>query len=75
MNRKPPDLNDTILTLIRDHMTNHGYPPSVGELVGATGAGRATVHARLQQLQRDGRIRITPGRARAITIIEEGAPE
>ena len=61
---------DDVLDLIRAHVIEYGYPPSIGDLAKATRSGRATIHGRLRQLHNDGRITITPGRARAITINE-----
>ena len=72
MKRQPADLNEAILDIIESHTREHGYPPSIGDIARATKAGRATVHARLNQLQAEGSIVKEPGRARTIRIIRDG---
>lgn len=61
---------DMVLELIRQHIDDTGYPPSIRWLAYQTLTPQTTVYERLRQLVADGRIRREPGRARAITIID-----
>jgi repressor LexA len=70
------EMRETIMEFIAAHVETHGYPPStreIGEWVGLTST--ATVHEHLRILQRQGRLRATPGKARTLTLVpQEVAP-
>jgi repressor LexA len=62
-----------ILDVIRDAVTDRGYPPSIreiGEAVGLTST--SSVHSQLEALQRKGFIRRDPTKPRAIEVHLEG---
>jgi SOS-response transcriptional repressor LexA len=65
---------DQVLALIRTHITQHGYPPSIRWLAEAADTSPTTAFDRVEELEREGRIIRVPNRARAITI-NEGDPE
>jgi repressor LexA len=64
-----------ILGVIREAVTDRGYPPSIreiGEAVGLTST--SSVHSQLEALERKGFIRRDPTKPRAIEVFIEGAP-
>jgi len=64
-----------ILDVIRDAVTDRGYPPSIreiGEAVGLTST--SSVHSQLEALQRKGFIRRDPTKPRAIEVHVVGPP-
>src|SRR6266496_6826781 len=64
-----------ILGVIREAVTDRGYPPSIreiGEAVGLTST--SSVHSQLEALERKGFIRRDPTKPRAIEVFTEGAP-
>jgi len=64
-----------ILDVIRDAVTDRGYPPSIreiGEAVGLTST--SSVHSQLEALQRKGYIRRDPTKPRAIEVHLGGPP-
>ena len=60
---------EKILALIRDHVADHGYGPTVRELCAALGLrSTATVQYHLQALAREGRIVMEAGKKRSISL-------
>lgn len=61
----------TVLDCITDHVRNHGYPPTVRYLAGATGlTSTSSVAHHLRTLQDRGYLRRVHGQPRAIQIVE-----
>nr|WP_229686486.1 transcriptional repressor LexA [Longimycelium tulufanense] len=59
-----------VLEVIRDHLSRHGYPPSVreiGEAVGLTST--SSVAHQLRALERKGYLRRDPNRPRAVGVL------
>ena len=64
------DRSGDVLRAIRDHIVRRGYPPTVREIMAATGLrSTSTVMYWLRQLERAGRIERRHG-ARAIRVLE-----
>jgi repressor LexA len=64
-----------ILGVIKEAVTDRGYPPSIreiGEAVGLTST--SSVHSQLESLERKGFIRRDPTKPRAIEVFPDGAP-
>ena len=60
---------EKILALIRDHVADHGYGPTVRELCAGLGLrSTATVQYHLQALAREGRIVMEAGKKRSISL-------
>ena len=58
------------LNFIASFVRRHGWSPSYSEIAAGLGLrGRGAVHALVHHLQDRGAIRIAPGRARSITIV------
>ncbi len=67
------DWMPALVEAIAEHGAEHGYPPTVRDLQKRTGASSTSVVAyRLAACERAGLIRRVPGRARAITLTDEG---
>lgn len=50
-------MTETVLQAIRDHLAEHGWPPSITEIGQRVGLrSPATVHAHLRELERTGSI-------------------
>jgi repressor LexA len=66
-----------ILTYIRDHTREVGYPPTVREIGEHTGlASTASVHRHLLRLEEKGLLRRrAAGRSRAVVLTRPTAPE
>lgn len=63
---------DDVLAVIKRAVHERGYPPSVREIGEELGLDSpSSVHAHLNTLVAEGRIRREPGKPRAITIVEE----
>ncbi|GAA3750057.1 helix-turn-helix domain-containing protein [Micromonospora maritima] len=60
-----------VLAVIRDHVSMHGFPPSVREIGQAVGLGVSAAHYQLRQLAEKGYIRRDPVRARALVIVDQ----
>lgn len=59
----------TILTMIHEHVTEHGYPPSVREIGDAVGLkSPSSVHAQLETLAKRGYLRRDPTKPRALEL-------
>jgi len=59
----------TILTMIHEHVTDHGYPPSVREIGDAVGLkSPSSVHAQLETLAKKGYLRRDPTKPRAMEL-------
>ncbi|HLI18256.1 MAG TPA: transcriptional repressor LexA [Rhodanobacteraceae bacterium] len=58
-----------ILTLVRDHVARHGYPPSLRELAAAAGITFAAVRKHLQRLAAQGLIELPERTARGIRLV------
>lgn len=59
----------TILTMIHEHVAEHGYPPSVREIGDAVGLrSPSSVHAQLETLARKGYLRRDPTKPRALEL-------
>lgn len=65
---------ETVLAVIRWHITKIGYAPTVTELAVELDVARSTIHEALVALEAEGRIRRAPRSARAIQIIDQVEP-
>ncbi len=58
-----------ILRVVQDHISDHGYPPTVREIGDAVGlTSSSTVHAHLQALEARGALKRDPAKPRAIEL-------
>ena len=65
-----------ILSFIKSHCSEHGYPPTVREIGGAVGlTSPSTVHAHLAKLEEAGHIRRDPTKPRAMLVALDGRSE
>lgn len=66
-------MKDDIIAAVRKSMLERGFPPTIRELGKELGLGVATVHERLRELEKEGRIvRVIAGNVtRAIRIVED----
>lgn len=62
-------MTDRILQAIRDHIAEHGWPPSIEEIAERVDRSRAEVHRYLGQLEDQGRIERGP-HPRQIRVVE-----
>lgn len=60
------------IQFIVDHRTEHGYPPSVSEMVERFGLARSTIQWHLERMEREGMIVRVAGGARALKILPPG---
>jgi repressor LexA len=61
---------EEILGVVRDHIADHGYPPTVREIGDAVGlTSSSTVHAHLQALESRGALRRDPAKPRALDVV------
>ena len=61
-----------LLEYIRAYITEHGFAPSMAEMVSDHGLSSTSVARHyLNKLEKDGRIKRTPRTARAIRIVNE----
>ena len=61
-----------ILSFIKNHFKDKGYPPSVREIGEAVGLqSTSTVHGHLDRLERKGLIRRDPSKSRTIEILDD----
>lgn len=59
-----------VLRLIRESLSDRGYPPSISELAASTGvASTLTIRRDLEKLERDGKIERDPGVTRGIRLV------
>ena len=66
------DNKEVIYNLILSYRQRHGISPSTRELVSLSGiSSTASVNRILKELEKDGRIRMQPNRARSITLPDE----
>jgi SOS-response transcriptional repressor LexA len=56
---------------ISDYHEAEGYAPSIREMASHFSKSTSVISARLNELQRQGRIRHPHGRSRAITLLEQ----
>lgn len=62
---------EAILTFIKQHIRDKGYPPTVREIGTAVGlTSSSTVHGHIERLEKKGLIRRDPLKPRAIQIIK-----
>ena len=62
------------LSAIREYVAHNGVSPTLQELADALGlAGRSGVHRVLRGLVERGHVRIVPGKARGIELVEQRA--
>lgn len=67
---------EKVLRFIADFISRHGYAPSLREIARHFGMkGTRGVERHLQALERKGRIRKTPGLARALEVVANGGGE
>jgi repressor LexA len=65
-----------IMSFIRTHFKDKGYPPSVREIGEAVGLqSTSTVHGHLDRLERKGFIRRDPSKSRTIEILDQDASD
>ena len=63
-----------ILQVVREHISEHGYPPTVREIGKAVGLhSSSTVHAHLANLEKIGLLRRDPSKPRAIELLFDKA--
>ena len=64
-----------LLQVLRELKSRSGFPPSIREVAAALGVSAPTALERLRTLERKGKIRRTPGRARSFELTHlEGHP-
>jgi SOS-response transcriptional repressor LexA len=68
----PRGLSKAVLDAIVRHRSQHGFSPSVRELVADTGLATQTVVGRLRELERTGYIQRTNRTARSIVLLDKG---
>lgn len=56
------------LDVIRRHITDKGYPPTLTEIAEATGVDRATVVVDVRVLTKAGHLEVDPGVTRGIRV-------
>ena len=64
--------DEELLGFIRDHVDEHGYPPSNREIAAQFGMWPNAVQYRLRKMVEAGLIRATPGIARSVNITGAG---
>jgi len=68
--------SEETLKFIKDYIHEHNLPPSVREIQEGLGiSSTSIIHRRLHHLEEDGKIRMTNGKNRSITIIEKQSSE
>jgi DNA-binding MarR family transcriptional regulator len=61
-----------VLGYLREHQVEHGFAPTVDELSQACGLGSAAgAHRMLKTLEAKGYVRRSPGRSRAVTLVDD----
>ena len=61
-----------ILAFLRDFTTEHGYAPSIREIMSAVGLNStATVHYHLSELRKSGEISLEEGKNRTVTVQQQ----
>ena len=66
------DNQTEVYNVIKQHILDKGYPPSVREICEAVGLkSTSTVHGHLERLERKGLIRRDPTKPRAIELIKD----
>lgn len=60
------------IQFIVDYRTEHGYPPSVSEMVERFGLVRSTIQWHLKRMEREGKIERIGSSARALKILPLG---
>lgn len=67
-------LSERIYAAVKEFWKVNGYSPSIGDIMAAAGVSSTSVTTyHLDLLEGAGRIRRTPGVARSIVVLEEGA--
>lgn len=65
------DTTRRVLQAVRDHWSEHRYPPTVRELADATGIqSPSTIHRHLTYLREDGQVAWTPGHPRTLILTD-----
>lgn len=59
----------SILEFIREYEALNGYAPSVGEIAQSLGTVKSNVFHHLIEMEREGTLRHTPGRARSWQVV------
>lgn len=74
MTRQRNDRADMVVDAIREFSSQHGYPPSVRDLVALTGlASTGAVQYHLDGLVAEGRVARDPHINRSLRVIDEAA--
>lgn len=60
------------IQFIVDYRTEHGFPPSVTEMVDRFGLARSTIQWHLERMAREGMVERVGGRARALKVLPAG---
>jgi repressor LexA len=72
-NRNLPPLTDrqrTLLIFLRDYVNEHGYPPTVRDMLAAVSVtSTSTVASEIRVLEARGYLHRTEGRARGLTLL------
>ncbi len=71
MPRDLTDVQNATLRAIAQWVELHGYPPTRDELADVLSIAPSSLEDRLDALEDKGYIRRTPGRARAIKIVDD----
>lgn len=72
MLEKKRDKQGEIYDVIKNHILDKGYPPSVREICDVVGLkSTSTVHGHLERLEKKGLIRRDPTKPRAIELVKE----
>lgn len=66
------DIDRRLLNFIREHVEQHGYPPSVREVAEDIDRSLAATARRMRRLHAEGMLRVTPGVSRGVAVRPEG---
>ena len=61
---------DEVLQIIRSHVAENGYPPTVREIASALGVGHSTAQRAILDLIAEGKIERQDGAARGLKVNE-----
>ena len=68
--REPTGKQLEVLRYITEHVEEHGYQPTQGEVAGHFGVTRAAIQARLRGLSRKGLVEVPPGKKERAVVLK-----
>lgn len=61
---------DTVLAFIKGYRNDHGFAPSVRDIMRGCGmASTSVAYYHLQRLEQQGKVKVTPGIARGVVVL------